>query len=380
MKKVNDILACRALFFIMAFYVGLWTIRIPTIKDQIQTDYLGIGYIMLTFASGSIIAMIFANKIIKKSSSKKILIYSGLMQGLLWIPIPFITYLQFFMFISFIFGLCYGVFEIACNLYASNIEKRENKSMMSNFHAFWSLGVLFGSILTSYFLEINVSFFKNILIYIIFLLPINLFFALSLREDDKIATDSKSNIFFIWPIIIVLLALMAMANALTEGSVDAWGALYMRDFIKVSGFQIGIATLSFNIFMVIGRLSGDWFRDKIGVYNLLIFLFIFTIISLFILINFNSIFYSFLGFAMLGLGASSIVPIAYSLGGKIKGVDSGVGITIISISVYGTFMAAPASLGLIANSYGINNIFSPMLLIFILLLIPIVIYKKEFKL
>ena len=32
MKKVNDILACRALFFIMAFYVGLWTIRIPTIK------------------------------------------------------------------------------------------------------------------------------------------------------------------------------------------------------------------------------------------------------------------------------------------------------------------------------------------------------------
>ena len=81
---------------------------------------------------------------------------------------------------------------------------------------------------------------------------------------------------------------MAMANALTEGSVDAWGALYMRDFIKVSGFQIGIATLSFNTFMVIGRLSGDWFRDKIGVYNLLIILFIFTIISLFILINFNS--------------------------------------------------------------------------------------------
>ena len=43
--RINDIIACRALFFIIAFYVGLWTIRIPTIKDQIQTDYLGIGYI-----------------------------------------------------------------------------------------------------------------------------------------------------------------------------------------------------------------------------------------------------------------------------------------------------------------------------------------------
>ena len=42
-----------------------------------------------------------------------------------------------------------------------------------------------------------------------------------------------------------------MANALTEGSVDAWGALYLRDFIQVEGFYIGLATLSFNIFMVV---------------------------------------------------------------------------------------------------------------------------------
>ena len=53
-----------------------------------------------------------------------------------------------------------------------------------------------------------------------------------------------------------------MANALTEGSVDSWGALYMRDYIQVSGFMVGMATISFNIFMVIGRLYGDWFRDK----------------------------------------------------------------------------------------------------------------------
>ena len=52
MKFINDIIATRLLFFIMAFYVGLWTIRIPTIKDQITTDYFGIGLIMATFAIG----------------------------------------------------------------------------------------------------------------------------------------------------------------------------------------------------------------------------------------------------------------------------------------------------------------------------------------
>ena len=60
--------------------------------------------------------------------------------------------------------------------------------------------------------------------------------------------------------------------------------------------------------------------------------------------------------------------------------SSGVSISIISIFVYGTFMAAPASLGVLANVYGVNNIFLPMLLVFLILLIPIGIFKREFKL
>ncbi len=56
------------------------------------------------------------------------------------------------------------------------------------------------------------------------------------------------------------------------------------------------------------------------------------------------------------------------------------GITIVSIAVYGTFMGAPALLGLLANAYGVNNIFIPMLIIFIFLLIPIKVFKNEFKL
>ena len=122
----------------------------------------------------------------------------------------------------------------------------------------------------------------------------------------------KKILFFIWPLLIFLLALIAMANALTEGSVDAWGALYMRDFIQVDGFYIGLATLSFNIFMVIGRFSGDWVRDKIGVF-LLIFLFIF--IDDYKFNNFYLISAVFmqllLVFSLLGIGASSICSYRY---------------------------------------------------------------------
>ena len=379
MKIKKDIMATRLLFFIMAFFVGLWTIRIPTIKDQINTDYFGVGLVMATFAIGSIIAMIFANNVIKMSSTRTVLLYTSILQAVLWLPTPFISSLQTFMVLSFIFGLCYGSFEISCNLYASNLEKREKKSMMSGFHAFWSLGVLAGSIATSLFLEWNISFLNNVLVYVIILLPFNIFIVFKLHVDKTENTENKQNIFFIWPLLIFILALISMVNALTEGSVDAWGALYMRDFIQVDGFLIGLATVSFNICMVIGRLSGDWIRDRIGVYNFLTLLFLTSIISLFILYTFDTILAALCGFALLGIGTSAIIPIAYSLAGKTEGIDSGAAIAIVSIAVYGTFMGAPATLGIVANNYGVNSIFFPILIIFLFILPIIFASKRHFK-
>ena len=379
MKIKKDIMATRLLFFIMAFFVGLWTIRIPTIKDQINTDYFGVGLVMATFAIGSIIAMIFANNVIKMNSTRTVLLYTSILQAVLWLPTPFISSLQTFMVLSFIFGLCYGSFEISCNLYASNLEKREKKSMMSGFHAFWSLGVLAGSIATSLFLEWNISFLNNVIVYVIILLPFNIFIVFKLHVDQTENTENKQNIFFIWPLLIFILALISMVNALTEGSVDAWGALYMRDFIQVDGFLIGLATVSFNICMVIGRLSGDWIRDRIGVYNFLTLLFLTSIISLFILYTFDTILAALCGFALLGIGTSAIIPIAYSLAGKTEGIDSGAAIAIVSIAVYGTFMGAPATLGIVANNYGVNSIFFPILIIFLFILPIIFASKRHFK-
>ena len=378
-KKFDDIIACRFLFFIISFYIGFWTIRIPTVKDQLSTDYVGISYTFITFAIGSIITMLFASNIIKKLSSKKTVMYAGVTQGFLWLVIPFITELYFFMFFAFIFGCCYGIYEVAINLQASQIEKREGRSMMSGFHAFFSLGILAGSFITSFFLEWQISFFINTLIYVIVMLPLSFIFANFLDNDETVSENNKSNIFFMWPLILFFLAILSMTDALTEGGVDAWAALYMRDIVGAKGFTIGIATISFNLFMVIGRLIGDNLRDRLGVHSFLIILISLCIAGLLIIFIYSSIVSSIIGFGVLGLGASSIVPLAYSIAGKIKGVDSAVGITIISISVYGIFMIAPGLMGFIAQSFGVNYVFSPIIILFVIILIPIIIFKKKFN-
>ena len=376
-NKINDAISCRALFFIISFYIGLWTIRIPSIKDQLHTDYVGIGYILGTFAFGSILVMIFANEILKKFPSKVAISFSGIMQGTLWILVPFITELSIFVIFSFIFGCCYGIFEVAINLQASNIEKREKKSMMSGFHAFFSLGLLSGSFCTSILLGLNVSFFSNILIYVAVLLPLTILFSNYLLKDLHTSSNEKESIFFLWPPLIIVLVIITMTDSLSEGGVDSWAALYMRDAVNVDGFYIGIATISFNIFMVVGRFTGDAIRDKLGVYLFFITLILFSIIGLIIILMFNSIFSSIIGFSVLGFGISSIIPLSYSLAGKIEGVSSTVGISIISIATYGVFMIGPAIMGFVAKFYGINNVFSPMMILFCACLLIIIFFRKK---
>jgi MFS family permease len=97
------------------------------------------------------------------------------------------------------------------------------------------------------------------------------------------------------------------------------------------------------------------------------------------LYSFDSIIAAIIGFALLGIGTSAIVPIAYSLAGKAEGIDSGAAIAIVSIAVYGTFMGAPATLGIIANNYGVNSIFFPILIIFLFILPIIFASRRLFK-
>ena len=249
---------------------------------------------------------------------------------------------------------------------------------MSSVHAFFSLGLLSGATITSIFVELNISFFINSLVFIAIISPFNLICARSLGKDLNNKNDNN-HIFFLWPLIIFILVIITIANSFAEGSVDAWGALYMRDYILVKGFEIGIATLFFNIFMVIGRFSGDRMKDILGIYNLLFILFVLSILGLITIFVFKSIFSSIIGFSLLGMGISNLVPLSYSVAGKIKGVDSAVGISIISISAFGVFMIAPALLGLVANFYGIRFVYFPLIFLFILCLLIVLLSKKIFN-
>ncbi len=376
--QISDTNACKALFFSISFFVGLWAVRIPDIKDQIEVDYTGLGYLFVIFSIGSVLTMIVAPKITQLYSSKKISLISGFIICVLWLLIPFAQSFEFMSLLSFIFGVCYGLFEVILNVQATSLEKNFNKPMMSGFHAFWSIGLLSGSLLTSLFLEFKISFFINSIVFIVILAPVIFFSSLTIKNNKS---DSLSffSIFFNWPLFLIVLFVLAVTAVFLEGGTDSWGSLYMRDYINADGFNIGLAAIAFNGSMVFGRLIGDKLKELFGIYNFLVLSVIGSLVGSIIIALSSSLTLAVIGFIIAGFSVSSIIPICYTFGSSIENVNPTVGITIITIGVYGVFMIAPPALGYVADIFGIEFVYTPMLILFLMASMIVIMQKKLFK-
>ena len=377
--RINEIHACKALFFSISFFVGLWTVRIPDIKDQIGTDYQGMSYLFVIFSLGSIFTMIIAPKIIQNFSSKFIGLLTGFVISFLWVFIPFVSSFYQMAVLSFIFGSSYGIIEIVLNLQATSLEKKYEKPIMSGIHAFWSIGLLGGSFATSLFLEYEISFLINSLVFIALIFPLFFFGSLTLKDTNS-TPQKLSAIFFKWPKIVLILVIFSTTCVFLEGGTDSWGALYMRDYLLAEGFSIGIAAIAFNGSMVFGRLTGDRLKSIFGIYNFLFISIILSLLGSLIIFISKFAFISILGFVIAGFGVASIVPICYTLISRIKDLDQTVGVTIITLAVYGNFTIAPPILGYTANLLGIQYVYLPISFLFIVCLGLAFTNKKILKL
>ena len=376
--NINEIHACKALFFSISFFVGLWTVRIPDIKDQIGTDYQGMSFLFVIFSLGSISTMVIAPKVIQNFSSKSIGLLTGSVISLLWILIPFVSSFYQMAILSFIFGSSYGVIEIVLNLQATSLEKKYQKPIMSGIHAFWSIGLLAGSFATSVFLEYKISLLINSLVFIGLIFPLIFYGSLTLNNANT-SQQSFSAIFFKWPKIVLILIIFSTTCVFLEGGTDSWGALYMRDYLLANGFNIGIAAIAFNGAMVLGRLTGDNLRSIFGIYNFLFISIVLSLIGSIIIFISSSIFISILGFILAGFGVSSVVPICYTLVSRIDNLDQTVGVTLITIAVYGNFTIAPPLLGYTANLLGVQYVYLPISILFLVCTALIFFNKKILK-
>lgn len=343
---------------------GTWAIYIPAIKSKLGIDEGELGLAIFCMAIGTLIMILFAPKLINLWGVGKATSF-GIFFFLFSFIIPFATESYLWLcFGMFIVGLSAGFTDVAMNALVSEIEKRDNIHIMSANHGFFSLGGFLGAGIGGLFLTKDVVPIYHLLVVIFILLVINLVFLKKyVNVSSEKLEDNTFNFNLITPLIV--LGIISFFIMSTEGAIVDWSALYLEKVSLAKLSWIGLGYTIFSATMALGRFFGDAISNKFG-SKPLILVGIFIASIGFTCILFVTPIIALIGFGLVGIGLSVVIPELFRLAGTVKGLDASIGISFVSGIGFLGFLVGPVLLGFLAE-------LSSLKLSFIALLVFVVI-------
>ncbi len=346
-------------FFVNGFLYANWVARLPEVQNFLGVSNTGLGSLLLVVATGAMIAMPFAGWMTTQYGTKQITIFTT---AVLCLALPIIPIYNDLFIISALFfsmGLASGAMDVAMNGQAVFVERKWGKAIMSSFHAIFSIGMALGALAGAGFAKINMALTTHFLIIAALSIMASFFAGTYLIDDapskENIEGESEGESTFRLPTIAILrLGIIGFCGMSGDGSMADWSAIFMNKVIGESAAFSALTFGAFSVAMTIGRIFGDYFTEKFGKRNLLIYDSILSIVGLSIVIGFSSAWIVLLGFFLVGLGLSTIVPIVYSTAGNTEGVSPSVGIAMATSIGYAGFFVAPPTIGFLADTFGLR--------------------------
>jgi MFS family permease len=356
--------ATQAIFLVCGLAISSWAPMVPLAKERLGLNDAHLGYLLLMLGAGAIIMMPISGYLSQKYGTRIIILVSGLVAAislpcLLIMPSPILMGVALF-----IFGSGVGTIDVAMNSHGIKVQNEYGKQIMSLLHGLFSVGGLCGSLGLGILIKFGLNPLAaaiSIAVLLIVILIYNYGHLLS-RSIEKSFTevDAHSNDQVkrkpgkVLNPSVIFLGLGCFVVFLSEGAILDWSALFLKENRNIDTEFSGLGYASFSIAMATMRLLGDNIVEKLGGKRVVIFGGMIAAAGIFLAVGTPWLATSLAGFILLGIGAANIVPVFFSEGGKIKGIDSAVAITVISTMGYAGQLAGPALLGFIAFHYSLN--------------------------
>lgn len=248
-----------------------------------------------------------------------------------------------------IFGASLGTVDVAMNIQAVMVERDSGKPMMSGFHGLFSLGGFAGAGGMSGLIGLAglSPLVAAIIVSVASLLLVGLSLTGLLPYGDN--GGEKSPPFVLPKGSVLVLGILCLLTFLAEGSVLDWSAVFLT---SVRGADIGLAGLGYAAFAVAmtgGRLAGDRIRLWLGERRVILFGGLIGAAGFAVVLLVPSAYVGLVGYFLVGVGASNIVPVLFSAAGRTRDMPPGLAITAISTLGYLGLLAGPALIGFVAH-------------------------------
>lgn len=175
---------------------------------------------------------------------------------------------------------------------------------------------------------------------------------------------------------LLILGLVSFVVMASEGAVVDWSALYLEEISLAPEYLLGAGFLAFSVTMTTGRFLGDAISSRIGSYKTVAYgsgLAMLGYISILI----PGTLLTIVGFGLVGIGLSVVIPELFRLAGQNREVESSKAVSFIAGSGYSGFLVAPPLLGFLAEATSLRVSFASLLGATILVLAAILWLQRR---
>ena len=358
--------ALFAIFGLCGLSIASWASRIPAVKEALQVSTSSMGILIFGIAAGSIVGLLASSHVIARIGARRtiavVLTVGAVGFALAGFGVSVGPSYAVVMVGLVIFGSMFSLCDVAMNLQGAVNERVLGRSVMPVFHAFFSFGTVIGAALGAAAEAIHLPIAAHLMVVaVVFaggaLVSVRFLQSEHIIAEDAVAHDDHSKTWqgrlSIWrDPSTLLIGLIVLGMAFTEGSANDWLALAMVDghnTTKATGaLVLGIFVAS----MTVGRLAGVSLLDRFGRVPVLRGSAVLAAIGLIIVIFIPVLWISIVGVVFWGLGASLGFPVGMSAAAD-DPKTAAARVSAVATIGYFAFLVGPPVIGFLGQHVGL---------------------------
>lgn len=256
-------------------------------------------------------------------------------------------------------GSADAIMDAAMNAHGLRVQRRYGRSIINSFHGLWSLGAVVGGLVGSLTIGAGLARPVHLSIVAVLVAAVSVLGsrwmlpgAENTERADEVDNASGGLVaaMRVAPLVLLGLGVIMMASTALEDTASTWSGIHLRDVVGAPAATLGLGFVASQALMFVGRVSGDRVVDRFGPSRVARGGLLLSAVGISIVVLSTSLPGVLVGFALSGLGASTIYPLGVAAAAEIPGVRSGDGITLVTWLARVGFLTVPPVIGVVADA------------------------------
>jgi len=355
MTQIGDIrslrrprIATSAIFAAHGAVTGTFAARVPWIADHVGAEVGALGLALLMPGLGALLAMPLSGRLVHRFDLRSLVRILILLWPAALVLTSLPTDVPVLCATLAVYGATAGLADVAMNAHAVLIEERLQRSVMSGFHGWWSVGGLVGAAIAAGAAKGGVDARVHFAIVAAGLMVVTLVASSGLIPHRPHPTADEPPAFALPSPQVLPIGLIGLCAVFAEGASLDWSAVYLSDLLHHPA-ATGAATVSiFSVCMAAARFGGDRVVRRVGPVTTVRLSGACATAGALIVVLTRPAVSVIAGFGLLGIGIAVVVPLVFAAAGRI-GTSPGRSIAGVAGIAYGSGLIAPGVIGGIAH-------------------------------